>query len=90
MTNRRRVVLYTGLTNSLVRRVWEQQNKTVEGFSKKDKVDRLVYFERFDDPRDAISREKEIKGWRREKKNDLVRTLNPNWEDLGRKNILRS
>jgi predicted GIY-YIG superfamily endonuclease len=46
---------------------------------------RLIYYERFDKPRDAISREKEIKGWRREKKNDLVRTLNPKWEDLGQK-----
>jgi predicted GIY-YIG superfamily endonuclease len=44
---------------------------------------RLIYYERFDKPRDAISREKEIKGWRREKKNDLVRALNPKWEDLG-------
>jgi predicted GIY-YIG superfamily endonuclease len=46
---------------------------------------RLIYYERFDKPRDAISREKEIKGWRREKKNDLVRALNPKWEDLGQK-----
>jgi putative endonuclease len=53
-----------------------------ENFTKKYKVDRLVYYERFDRARDAISREKEIKGWRREKKNDLVRTLNPKWEDL--------
>jgi putative endonuclease len=82
MTNRSRVVLYTGITNSLVRRVWEHQNKTVEGFSKKYKVDRLVYFESFEDPRDAISREKEIKGWRRSKKNALVETLNPKWADL--------
>jgi putative endonuclease len=82
ITNRSRVVLYTGITNSLLRRVWEHQNKTVEGFSKKYKVDRLVYFESFADPRDAISREKEIKGWRRSKKNTLVETLNPKWADL--------
>jgi putative endonuclease len=82
ITNRSRVVLYTGITNSLVRRVWEHQNKTVEGFSKKYKVDRLVYFECFAGPRDAISREKEIKGWRRSKKNALVETLNPKWADL--------
>jgi putative endonuclease len=49
---------------------------------KRYNVDRLVYYESFDRPQDAISREKEIKGWRREKKNDLVRTKNPRWEDL--------
>jgi len=48
-------------------------------------VDRLVYYENYGDVRDAITREKEIKGWRREKKNALVRTLNPKWEDLGQK-----
>jgi putative endonuclease len=77
MTNRSRVVLYTGVTNSF------HANVSPRSFTKRYKVDRLVYYERFDSPRDAISREKEIKGWRREKKNDLVRTLNPKWEDLG-------
>ena len=82
MTNRSRVVLYTDITNSLVRRVWEHQNGDIKGFTKKYKVNRLVYYENFDDPRDAISREKEIKGWRRSKKNALVETLNPRWADL--------
>jgi len=82
MTNRSRVVLYTDITNSLVRRVWEHQNGEIKGFTKKYKVNRLVYYENFDDPRDAISREKEIKGWRRSKKNALVETLNPRWADL--------
>ena len=82
MTNRSRVVLYTGITNRLVRRVWEHQNGEIKGFTKKYKVNRLVYYENFDDPRDAISREKEIKGWRRSKKNVLVETLNPRWADL--------
>ena len=82
MTNRSRVVLYTGITNSLVRRVREHQNGDIEGFTKKYRVNRLVYYENFDDPRDAISREKEIKGWRRGKKNALVETLNPKWTDL--------
>ncbi len=76
MTNRSRVVLYTGITNRLVRRVWEHQNGEIKGFTKKYKVNRLVYYENFDDPRDAISREKEIKGSRRSKKNVLVETLN--------------
>jgi putative endonuclease len=83
MTNRSRVVLYSGVTKSLERRLWFHGNAAVKSFTNRYKVDRLVYFERFDNPRHAISREKEIKGWRREKKNDLVRRLNPKWEDLG-------
>ena len=82
MTNRSRVVLYTGITNSLVRRVWQHRNSEIEGFTKTYKVHRLVYYERFDDPRDAIAREKEIKRWRRAKKNALVETNNPTWADL--------
>jgi putative endonuclease len=82
MTNRSRVVLYTGITNDLVRRVWEHQNAEVKGFTKIYKVNRLVYYETFEDPLNAISREKEIKGWRRSKKNASVQTLNPTWADL--------
>jgi putative endonuclease len=82
MTSQSRVVLYTGITNSLIRRVWQHQNSEIEGFTKTYKVNRLVYYERFDDPRNAIAREKEIKGWRREKKNALVETKNPTWTDL--------
>jgi putative endonuclease len=74
MTNQSRVVLYTGITNSLTRRVWQHQSGQIEGFTKSYKVNRLVYYECFDDPRDAIAREKEIKAWRREKKNALVET----------------
>ena len=85
MTNRSRVVLYTGVTNSLERRLWFHGNRSPRSFTNKYKVDRLVYYDRFDNPRDAISRETEIKGWRREKKNNLVRGLNLKWEDLGAK-----
>ena len=81
MTNRSRVVLYTGVTNDLERRIWEHQNAEIPGFTKTYKVNRLVYYETFYDPLDAIAREKEIKGWRR-KKNALVETLNPKWADL--------
>ncbi len=77
MTNRSRVVLYTGVTNDLARRVWEHQNGEVKGFTGKYKIDRLVYHETFHDIRDAIAREKQIKGWTRAKKNALVETLNP-------------
>src|SRR5215470_15292650 len=58
MTNQSRVVLYTGITNSLMRRVWQHQSGEIEGFSKSYKVNRLVYYKCFDDPRDAIAREK--------------------------------
>jgi putative endonuclease len=85
MTNRSRVVLYTGVTKSRERRLWFHGNTSARSFTKRYKVDRLIYYERFDKPRDAISREKELKGWRREKKDDLVRALNPKREDLGQK-----
>ena len=90
MTNRSRAVLYTGMTSSLESRLWFHANNEGRSFTKRYKIDRLVYYESYDDPRDAISREKEIKGWRRKKKNDLVRRPNPKWEDLGKKYILRS
>jgi putative endonuclease len=82
MTNRSRIVLYTGVTNSLERRIWFHRNNTTKSFTKTYKVDRLVYYEAFNEARDAIGREKEIKGLRREKKNQLVQTLNPKWRDL--------
>jgi putative endonuclease len=82
MTNKSRVVVYTPITNSLVRRVRQHQNGEIEGFTKLYKVNRLVCYERFNDPRHAISREKEIKGWRRSRKNALVEKLNPKRMDL--------
>jgi putative endonuclease len=82
MTNRARTVLYTGITNSLVRRVWQHQQGEVGGFAKRYNCNRLVYYEEFNDPRDAISREKEIKGWTRAKKNALVETKNRRRADL--------
>jgi putative endonuclease len=83
MTNRSRIVLYTGVTNSLERRIWFHRNSEIKSFTKTYKVDRLVYYEQFSEALDAITREKEIKGWRREKKIYLVQTLNPKWKDLG-------
>lgn len=82
MTNRSRVVLYTGVTNSLEIRMWFHANAQAKAFTKRYKVDRVVYFEEYDYPADAIAREKEIKKWRREKKNALVEAFNPKWEDL--------
>jgi len=89
MTNRSRVVLYTGVTNSLELRVWYHRSSTNKSFTKTYKVDRLVYYGEFNEARYAIAREKEIKGWRREKKNSLVRTLNPKWKDLGQEILNR-
>ena len=84
MTNRSRVAIYTGVTSKLEGRVWQHKNHVVKGFTSKYKLDRLVYYEQFADPISAITREKEIKAWQREKKNDLVRKLNPRWEDLSK------
>jgi putative endonuclease len=83
MTNRARVVMYIGVTNSLERRLWFHGNSTGRTFTKRYKIDRLVYYEAYNNVRNAIAREKELKRWRREKKNNLVQTLNPKWEDLG-------
>ena len=75
-------VLYTGVTNHLERRVQEHQQKLSPGFTQKYDVIRLVYFEPFGDVRNAISREKQIKRWRREKKLALIRAKNPQFRDL--------
>jgi putative endonuclease len=77
-----RRALYTGMTSYLSKRVFEHKNDLIDGFTKKYKCHRLVYFERYEDPQSAINREKEIKGWRREKKNALVVLMNPGWKDL--------
>ena len=81
-TNRSRVVLYTGVTNSIESRLWFHGTASAKSFTKRYRVNRLVYFEEVDNPEEAIAREKEIKAWRREKKNALVGTLNPQWNDL--------
>jgi len=74
--------LYTGVTNSLRRRLIEHRDGKVPGFTSKYKVFRLVHYEIFHDIRNAIAREKEIKGWRREKKVWLIARENPTWHDL--------
>ena len=82
LTNWNNTVMYVGVTNELVRRVYEHKNKIYEGFTKKYNLNKLVYFELFFDINEAIKREKEIKKWRREKKNTLVESTNPEWRDL--------
>ena len=76
--------MYTGVTNDLIRRVYEHKNKLVAGFTQKYNVDSLVYFEICSGIVVAIEREKQIKGWSRKKKQDLINSLNPEWDDLYR------
>lgn len=82
MTNRWNNVLYTGVTNSLERRIWEHKHHAIEGFTKRYNCDRLVYIELHDRIDDAIRREKQIKSWSRAKKDALVNSMNPEWNDL--------
>jgi len=70
------------MTNNLERRVYEHKNKLVNGFTKRYNINKLVYFEETSDVNAAISREKEIKKWRREKKDSLVSSINQEWKDL--------
>ena len=81
-------VLYTGVTGNLERRVLQHKKELLAGFTKKYQAKRLVYFEGFSDVRDAIIREKQIKGWRREKRLALIHKMNPKFHDLS-KNLLR-
>ncbi len=84
LANKHNNVLYTGVTNDLIRRVYEHKNKLVAGFTQKYNVDRLVYYEVCGSIIAAIEREKQIKGWSRKKKQDLINALNPEWNDLYR------
>lgn len=84
LANKHNNVLYTGVTNDLIRRVYEYKNKLVAGFTQKYNVDRLVSFEVCSGIVVAIEREKQIKGWSRKKKQVLINTLNPEWDDLYR------
>jgi putative endonuclease len=76
--------LYTGVTNSLERRVWEHRSGSIPGFTAKYKVSRLLYFEATQDVTAAITREKQIKGWLGKKKLDLIKSMNPKLDDLSR------
>jgi len=82
LTNWNNKVMYVGMTNNLERRMYEHKNKLINGFTKKYNINKLVHFEQTSDVNAAISREKEIKKWRREKKDNLVLSSNPEWNDL--------
>ena len=74
--------LYTGVTNNLRRRVFERKHHLIDGFTKKYNITKLVYYEETNDVREAIAREKQIKGWLRKKKIAIIEAMNPEWEDL--------
>jgi putative endonuclease len=74
--------LYTGITNNLERRIFEHKSKKIKGFTSKYNITLLVYYEITNDVKSAIAREKQIKGWVRKKKIDLIESMNPEWNDL--------
>ena len=83
LANKTRTTLYIGVTNDLERRVHEHRSKAdPKSFASRYNLNRLVYFERFQDIRDAIAREKKLKRWKRSRKNELIAAENPRWEDL--------
>ena len=82
MTNQNHTALYTGVTNDLIRRVWEHREGVGGGFARRYQAGKLVYFETYDDPENANQREKQIKAGSRRKKIELIESLNPAWEDL--------
>ncbi|MCB0725358.1 MAG: GIY-YIG nuclease family protein [Ignavibacteriae bacterium] len=82
LANKTHSVLYTGVTNNLIARVLQHKEQKTEGFTKRYKVTKLVYYESTTDVSQAITREKQIKGGSRQKKIELVKSLNPEWKDL--------
>ena len=82
LANRRNGTLYTGVTSNLIKRVWEHKEKAVDGFTKRYDIDKLVYFEQYQDSVKAISREKRIKKYPRKWKLNLIERENPRWKDL--------
>ena len=77
--------MYVGITNDLKRRLYEHKNELLDGFTKRYHVHKLVYYESYKNVKDAIAREKSVKGLLRIRKNELVETLNPTWDDLAKK-----
>ena len=82
ITTQNNKVMYIGVTNDLERRLYEHKHKIIDGFTKRYNINKLVYYEYTEDVYSAIEREKQLKGWRRDRKNSLVETMNPEWKDL--------
>lgn len=87
LTNKNNTILYVGVTSNLLKRIWEHKNHVIEGFSKRYKLDKLVYFETVDNIESAIEREKYLKGKSRQFKVELIESTNQSWNDLY-KNII--
>lgn len=83
MTNKTNSVLYVGVTNDLSRRAREHKSGVLPGFTQRYHTDKLIYFEEYSNVNDAISREKQIKGYNRAKKNELIKKQNPEFKDFG-------
>ena len=82
MTNFMKTVVYTGVTSNLIQRVWQHREGICEGFTKQYKCYHLVWYEQHETREQAIFREKQIKGYRREKKDTLINQFNPDWQDM--------
>ncbi|MGA9407066.1 MAG: GIY-YIG nuclease family protein [Bacteroidota bacterium] len=82
LASQKRGTLYAGMTNNLRKRIIQHKEKNIPGFTNQYRLSRLVYFEEYGDVRDAIAREKQIKGWVREKKIALIESVNPEWEEI--------
>jgi len=82
LSNKYDTTVYTGMTNNLLYRVRQHKSLQIPGFTSRYRITKLVYFEHFDDVEDAIKREKQIKSWSRNKKEELIASENPEWRDL--------
>ena len=82
MSNAKNGTLYIGVTNDLIRRIYEHKNKAIKGFTSRYNLEKLVYYEIFDSEIEAIQREKTLKRWNRNWKKDLIEQMNPEWKDL--------
>lgn len=82
VANRTNSTIYIGVTRDIIKRVYQHKEKLVDGFTKKYNCNKLVYYEILEDPESAINREKQLKKWRRDKKDKLIDNLNPEWKDL--------
>jgi len=82
VTNKNNHVIYIGVTGNLEGRIHEHRERLIEGFTKQYQATKLIYYEDYPDPLSAITREKQLKGWRREKKINLIQKQNPRWHDL--------
>ena len=84
LTSSNSTTLYIGITNDIERRMGEHKSGKVKGFSKRYKLNRLIYVEEYEDISEALSREKQLKSWKREWKEDLINSINPKWKDLSK------